>query len=83
MAKTLAGSAMATTRRPSSWPIGIAVCRRAHVPGTRARAGAVDLDVGEVDEAHADLGGQRGDQLGSVRTPWSTSTRPRLPGQFC
>ena len=33
-------------------------------PGHQADGGAVDREVGEVDEAHADLLGQRGDQLG-------------------
>ena len=38
MAKTLAGSAIATSRRPSSYAIGSAVCRRHTGSGTRATA---------------------------------------------
>ena len=64
IAKTLAGSAIATTSLPSSKPIGMAECRRQTAPGTRPTAEPSTGVVAEVDEPQADLGGQRGDQLG-------------------
>ncbi len=65
IAKTLAGSAIATSSLPSSKPIGmrrVAAARPA--PGTRPTAEPSTGEVGEVDEPQADLGGERGDQLG-------------------
>ena len=64
MAKTFAGSAIATTSLPSSKPIGSAVCRRQTAPGTRPTAEPSTGVVGQVDEAQADLRGERGDELG-------------------
>ncbi len=63
IAKTFAGSAIATSSLPSSKPIGIAECRRQTAPGTRPIAEPSTLKSDEVDEAQPDLGGQRGDEL--------------------
>ena len=64
IAKTLAGSAIATSSLPSSKPIGIAEWRRQTVPGTRPTAEPSTAKSREVDEPQPDLGGQRGDELG-------------------
>ena len=64
MARKFAGSAMASSSLPSSKPNGSDDVPARDRAGHQADGGVVDREVGELDEAHADLLGERGDQLG-------------------
>ncbi len=63
MAKTLAGSAMATSSRPSSKPIGSAVWRRQTAPGTRPTAEPSTGKSVRSTKRRPICCGERGDEL--------------------
>ena len=81
MARTLAGSAIASSSLPSSKPNGSTIVRRAQLRRERERPRSGRPGVAELDEAHADLRGERGDELGLGQHALVDEHPARAPGR--